>query len=56
MLEGGPPEADPMTTVLAEGGPFHSRGQLRRYCERLGTTGRAWAVPELKARHPREFE
>jgi hypothetical protein len=46
---------DPMRTVLAEGGPCHARGRLRDYCEYLEKTGRAWAVEELKERHPREF-
>jgi arylsulfatase A-like enzyme len=47
--------ADPMQVVLDEGGPFHARGSLRPYCDRLEATGRGWAVPELKRRHPREF-
>ncbi len=47
---------DPMQTVLAEGGPFHARGHLKSYCEYLETTGRGWAIEELRQRHPREFE
>jgi choline-sulfatase len=46
---------DPMRTVIDEGGPFHAKGQLRKYTERLEATGRGDAVPELKRRHPREF-
>ncbi|HAU37051.1 MAG TPA: sulfatase [Phycisphaerales bacterium] len=46
---------DPMRTVLAEGGPEHARGRLRKYCEYLEQTGRGWAIEELKKRHPREF-
>ncbi|NLO74549.1 MAG: sulfatase-like hydrolase/transferase [candidate division WS1 bacterium] len=46
---------DPMRTVLAEGGPLHARGHLPQYCERLEATGRGWAIPELKRRHPGEF-
>ena len=46
---------DPMDTVLAEGGPFHAKGQLKAYCERLKATDRGWAVEELRKRHPREF-
>ena len=46
---------DPMRTVLAEGGPFHARGQLRAYVERLFATGRGYAVEELRRRHPEEF-
>jgi len=47
---------DPMRTVLAEGGPLHSRGELAKYCEFLEKTDRAWAIPELKKRHPGEFD
>lgn len=36
--------SDPMTTVFREGGPYHTRGQLPAYIERLRRTGRAdWA-------------
>ena len=35
---------DPMDVVMAEGGPFHTRGELPAYLERLRATGRAqWA-------------
>jgi arylsulfatase A-like enzyme len=54
MLDGY--DTDPLWTVMKEGGPEHARGQLRSYCERLAQTDRAWAIPELKRRHPREFE
>ena len=46
---------DPLWTVVREGGPFHARGYLRAYCERLEKTGRAWAAEELKKRHPDEY-
>jgi len=49
-------DIDPLWTVMKEGGPFHARGMLRRYCERLEKTDRGWAVEELKRRHPKEFE
>ena len=49
-------DTDPLWTVLKEGGPEHARGHLAAYCARLEATGRAWAIPELKRRHPREFE
>ena len=51
-----PQDVDPLWTVMREGGPAHSRGNLRRYCEFLEKTGRAWAIPELKKKHPREFQ
>lgn len=47
--------ADPMQVVLDEGGPFHTRGQLRAYVERLNATGRHGAVATLRHRHPSEF-
>ena len=46
---------DPLRVVLDEGGPFHARGQLRSYVERLNATGRHGAVDTLRQRHPREF-
>jgi UV DNA damage repair endonuclease len=47
--------ADPLWTVMKEGGPYHARGKLKKYCERLENTSRGWAVPELKKRYPHEF-
>lgn len=48
-------DTDPLWTVMKEGGPAHSRGHLAKYCEFLEQTGRGWAIPELKKRHPQEF-
>jgi len=48
-------DVDPLWTVIHEGGPFHARGHLAEYCKYLEKTGREWAVPELKKRHPGEF-
>ncbi len=45
---------DPMWTVLREGGPFHSRGQLSKYLARLRQTGRAGWADRLAAAHPDE--
>ena len=58
MMKTMPPgyDADPLWTVMKEGGPAHARGELRAYCERLEATGRGHAIAELKRRHPREFE
>lgn len=47
---------DPMQTVLNEGGPYHARGHLQEYIEYLKETDREYAIPELKKRHPGEFE
>ena len=43
---------DPMMTVLREGGPHHTRGQLPTYLARLRATGRAHHAERLAARHP----
>lgn len=56
MMQSQPGVEDPLQTVLREGGPAHTRGQLRRYCDRLAATDRGWAIPELKRRHPGEFQ
>ena len=42
---------DPMQTVLKEGGPFHVRTALDRYCEHLKETGRAHHADALMKRH-----
>lgn len=46
-----PDDRDPLWTVMREGGPFHSKGQLPKYLERLQATGRGQHVEELKRRH-----
>ena len=55
MMAGMPDAVDPLWTVMREGGPQHSRGQLPRYCERLRETGRGEHVEALTRRHPGEF-
>lgn len=47
-------DVDPLWTVMREGGPEHTRGELQPYLKRLEETGRGWAVPELRRRHPAE--
>jgi len=47
-------DVDPMLTVLREGGPFHTRGILPRYLERLRLTGRAAHAERLAKIHPDE--
>ena len=56
MMQTMPPgcTVDPMWTVLAEGGPYHTRGYLTAYAKRLRATGRGWAAEELLRRHPGE--
>lgn len=48
-------DVDPLWTVIREGGPFHARGRLKEYLNRLEKTGRGHAVEELKRRHPYEL-
>jgi arylsulfatase A-like enzyme len=47
-------DVDPMMTVLREGGPYHTRGELSSYIQRLKATGRAHHAQTLAARHPDE--
>jgi len=47
-------DVDPMMTVLLEGGPLHTRGQLPAYLERLRATGRAHHAERLATRHPND--
>lgn len=49
---GVPGQVDPMDTVLEEGGPFHCRGHLPAYLERLRATGRSRWADVLADRHP----
>jgi choline-sulfatase len=56
MMESMPEDADPLWTNLKEGGPIYPRGKLQAYCKYLEETGRSWAIPELKKRHPNEFK
>jgi len=53
MSQTSPSDVDPLWTVLREGGPFHTRGQLPAYLERLRATGRAEAARALERRHLR---
>jgi hypothetical protein len=47
----GPATADPFDWVLAEGGPAHTRGELRAYLERLRATDRSALAERLAAAH-----
>ncbi len=51
QLATSPDPVDPMETVLAEGGPYHTRDDLAVYCKRLRETGRAHHAEALTARH-----
>jgi choline-sulfatase len=45
---------DPMWSVLREGGPLHTRGQLPKYLERLRETERGEWADRLAEAHPSE--
>ena len=47
-LSGDDAAPDPMITVIEEGGPFYTRGQLRAYLKWLRDSDRAWAAEELE--------
>ena len=44
---------DPMSTVMCEGGPFHSKGELPKYLDRLRETGRGHHADNLDSKYPR---
>ncbi len=46
-------QVDPLWTVMREGGPFHTRGWLLAYCQRLRDSGRERYAQALLARHAR---
>jgi len=47
---------DPMWTVMREGGPLHTRGNLPDYLQRLRDTGREGWATALMEKHPAECE
>lgn len=47
---------DPLTNVIAEGGPFHVRGVLPVYLERLRATDRSDKADALEQKHARDLE
>ncbi|MBZ0291617.1 MAG: sulfatase [Anaerolineae bacterium] len=51
MLLSSISDTDPMATVLREGDPFHSKGRMPAYLERLRSTGRAHLAERLIERH-----
>jgi choline-sulfatase len=53
MMATSTESVDPMQTVLQEGGPFHVRAALDRYCEHLKATGRSHHAESLMKRHGR---
>ena len=49
MMESSDCTVDPLWTVMSEGGPYHTRSNLQRYCQRLRETGRAHHAEFLEA-------
>ncbi|MBZ0297829.1 MAG: sulfatase-like hydrolase/transferase [Anaerolineae bacterium] len=48
-------DVDPLMTVLREGGPFHTRGELAAYLKRLRATDRGAHADRLETLHPDEI-
>ena len=53
MMTAAEVHTDPLQTVLAEGGPYHTKGKLEEYCRRLETTDRHWAADKLREQYNR---
>ena len=53
MMAGSDSAVDPLWTVIREGGPWHTRGRLEAYVERLRQTGRAAQAEALLTRYRR---
>lgn len=56
MMRSATHPTDPMQTVLAEGGPYHTRGELPNYLKRLRATGRETWADLLAKKHPTECD
>ena len=51
MMESSQSPIDPMWTVMQEGGPYHTVGELSGYVRRLEATGRADKAAQLRGRY-----
>jgi len=49
-------DVDPMWTVMREGGPYHERGELPAYAQRLMGTPREYGVAAYEAMYPEEMK
>jgi arylsulfatase A-like enzyme len=56
MVQTSANDSDPIATVMREGGPFHVRGELPAYLDRLRKTGRAQWADALTIRHARDAQ
>lgn len=48
MMASADHAVDPLWTVMKEGGPYHTRGELKTYCRRLRQTGRSHHADKLE--------
>lgn len=55
MIRNSQHDVDPLMTVLREGGPFHTRGELPNYLEHLRNTGREHHAEKLARLHSKEL-
>lgn len=51
MMTSATHPVDPLWTVMKEGGPFHTRGELSNYCRRLRETGREMHAEKLEKQY-----
>ncbi len=51
MMKSSRSDADPMWTVMREGGPQHCRGALKGYMERIKGTPREYGIPLLEEKY-----
>ena len=56
MMRAATTPIDPMWTVMREGGPLHTRGNLPDYLKRLRATGRETWASALMEEHPAECD
>ncbi len=54
MMKSAHSDADPLWTVMREGGPEHCRGQLENYIRRIQGTPREYGVELLRKQYPGE--
>ena len=56
QMKRSPSDIDPLWTVMREGGPEHSRGQIGAYAKRLAGTARDYGVEALAEMYPEEMD
>lgn len=56
QMKRSPSDIDSLWTVMREGGPEHSRGQIGAYAKRLAGTARDYGVEALAEMYPEEMD